>query len=198
MGLWASSKLSLRRLILGYSGGGAASLRAKLEGFKSNILLDKGAFVNEQAWLSCLTENAKIHIGEGTRIRSYAQIHADGGFVKMGRRCLVNSFCVLNGAGGLTIGDDVLIAAQTTIITGNHAFDDPSRSIRDQAADSTQKGVLIGDDVWMGFGVRIMDGVKIGSHSVLAAGAVITHDVPENSVVAGVPGRVLRKRGEKK
>jgi acetyltransferase-like isoleucine patch superfamily enzyme len=158
--------------------------------------VEEGAFVCEHAWLICPSESATVRVGAGTSIRPYAQLLADTGFVHIGRDCTVNSFCILNGAGGLTIGDHVRIGAQTTIIAGNHGFDDDSRSIREQEAEGTRKGIVIADDVWMGYGVRITDGVKVGAHSVLAAGTVITHDVPENAIICGVPGRVLRMRGE--
>ena len=195
MSLMSLSRL-MRRWLLGYSGGGVVSFRARVEGSRSNIVVEEGAFVCEHAWLVISSDRGALRVGGGTSIRPYAQLLADGGFVKIGRGCTVNSFCILNGAGGLTIGDYVMIGAQTTIIAGNHSFDDPSRSIHDQDAEGTREGIVIADDVWMGYGVRIMDGVRVGAHSVLAAGAVITRDVPENAIVAGVPGKVLRMRGE--
>jgi acetyltransferase-like isoleucine patch superfamily enzyme len=119
-----------------------------------------------------------------------------GGNIAFGEYCTVNPFCVIYGfSGGLEIGDAVRIAAHTIIVPGNHIYENPEKQIRLQGTES--KGIKIDNDVWLGTGVRVLDGVTIGAGAVIAAGSVVTKDVPEFSVVGGVPARVIkwRKKG---
>lgn len=137
-----------------------------------------------------------IEIGEHSAIDAFVVLETRrGGFIKIGKHTGINAFSVVYGAGGVTIGDHTRIAAHTVIVASNHAFDDITRDIHEQGI--TKQGIAIGNDVWVGAGVRILDGVHIGDHAVIGAGSVVTHDIPENSVAVGVPARVLRKRGEK-
>jgi acetyltransferase-like isoleucine patch superfamily enzyme len=98
--------------------------------------------------------------------------------------------------GGVTIGNHTRIACHTVIVASNHNFDDVTKNIHEQGVNA--KGVVIGNDVWIGAGVRILDGVHIGDHVVIGAGSVVTKDIPENAIAVGVPARVIRKRGEQK
>lgn len=133
-----------------------------------------------------------VTIGERCEIRDDAVIDAQCGPVTLGRRVGVNPFCILYGAGGLTIGNEVLIAAHTVVIPSNHRFDRLDVPIYDQG--TTQKGVNIGSDVWLGTCVVVLDGVTIGEGAVVAAGAVVTRDVAPQAIVGGVPARLLRMR----
>jgi serine acetyltransferase len=138
----------------------------------------------------------KIALGPGTVIHRFALLEARGGWIKLGRNCCINSFCVLYGHGGLDIGDDVHIATHTVIVPSNHNFANPDVPIRKQGL--TKKGIRIESDVWIGANVCIMDGVTIGRGCVVAAGAVVTKSIPPMSVVAGVPARIISARGKSK
>jgi acetyltransferase-like isoleucine patch superfamily enzyme len=133
-----------------------------------------------------------VSLGERCDVRDDAIIDAQCGPVTLGRRVGVNPFCILYGAGGLTIGDDVLIAAHTVVIPSNHRFERNDVPIWDQG--TTQRGVRIGSDVWLGTHVVVLDGVRIGDGAVVAAGAVVARDVEPRTIVGGVPARVLRDR----
>ncbi|WP_424096512.1 acyltransferase [Moorena producens] len=139
-------------------------------------------------------EDSAIHIGDRSIIRSSAMLISAQGKIKIGSDCSVNPFCFLYGAGDLVIGNWVRIATHTVIVTSNYTFDDLDMPIDLQP--STKKGVIIEDDVWIGAGVRILDGCRIGKGSVIGAGTVLTKSVEPYSVVVGVPGKVIRKRGE--
>jgi len=137
-----------------------------------------------------------VTLGRAVAVRDYAIIDAQGGPVAIGEQTGINPFCVLYGAGGLHIGSHVLVAAHTVLIPSNHRFDRLDVPITMQGTD--ERGITIGDDVWLGTRVTVLDGVKVGAGAVVAAGAVVTHDVPPGAVVAGVPARVLRQRGDQR
>ena len=128
----------------------------------------------------------------------------------LGKRSVVESYCCINNAvGDITIGDYTRIGIHSTIIGPvcigshvnlaqgivvtalNHNFTDTDKRIDEQGV-STQP-VRIGDDVWIGANAVILPGVTIGRHVVVAAGAVVTKDVPDNCLVGGVPAKVIRK-----
>jgi acetyltransferase-like isoleucine patch superfamily enzyme len=114
--------------------------------------------------------------------------------IKIGRDSLIGEYCVIRGQGGVTIGDRVYTSPFTQLLSVNHVFDDPTRPFVDQGI--TAQGIVIEDDVWLGAGAVITDGVRVGHHSVVAAGAVVTKDVAPYSIMAGVPARFIKKVGE--
>lgn len=95
--------------------------------------------------------------------------------------------------GKCVIGNNVMMGPQCIIYTRNHKFDDVSIPMREQGFQE-EKPVYIGDDVWIGSRVTILPGVKIGSHSIIGAGAVVTKDVPEWAIVGGNPAVVKKFR----
>ena len=138
------------------------------------------------------TPDERISIGGNTKIRGGARIYAMGGHVTIGENCSVNPFCVLYGTGGLSIGDNVRIAAHCVIVAAMHRFDRRDVPIWHQGSDAA--GITIEDDVWIGAGARILDGVHIGTGAIVAAGAVVVSKVAPYSIVGGVPARIIRER----
>jgi acetyltransferase-like isoleucine patch superfamily enzyme len=116
-----------------------------------------------------------------------------GGDIVVGQKSSFNPYCMVYGHGGLHIGNGVRIATQTVIIPANHGFDDPSTPISEQPL--SKRGIVIGDDVWIGAGVRVLDGVTIADGCVIAAGAVVARSTNPGGVYVGVPARLLRQRG---
>jgi maltose O-acetyltransferase len=94
--------------------------------------------------------------------------------------------------GGLTIGDRVLVGYGTKILTTNHIV--PALPKRIFGSGHLNKPVLIQDDVWIGASCVILPGVTIGKNSVIAAGSVVTKDVPKNVYVAGIPAKIIKER----
>lgn len=107
-----------------------------------------------------------------------------------GTNISIHPLCYIDATGGLTIGSDVSIAHNVTIMTTEHTFSDADLNTRD--APASAHPVVIGNDVWIGAGVRILAGVEIGDHVVVGAGAVVTKSIPSYSLVAGVPARKLK------
>ncbi|MFC6733698.1 DapH/DapD/GlmU-related protein [Haladaptatus sp. DYSN1] len=136
--------------------------------------------------------NGTITIGRRCHIHDQTMLLPYGGHITMGDDCTVNPFSILYGHGGLTIGDNVRIAAATVVIPANHNFDDVDVPIHEQG--ETREGITIEDDVWIGTGARILDGVTIGEGSVIGAGSVVTESIPAGSIAAGVPAKVIRSR----
>lgn len=104
--------------------------------------------------------------------------------VKIGNNVIVMNGCLMMAAGGITIDDEVQIAANVQLISNNHDLDD--RNV------ITCKPVHICKRVWVGAGSTILPGVTIGENSVVGAGSVVTKDVPANTIVAGNPARVMK------
>lgn len=118
--------------------------------------------------------------------------HATGGAgMKIGRNVFVNQNCTFYDLGGLEIGDDVMIGPNVSLITSGHPVE-PSRR-RDFVV---AKPIAIERNVWIGAGATIIGGVTVGENSVVAAGAVVTRDIPPNTLVGGNPATVIRSIAE--
>jgi len=102
----------------------------------------------------------------------------------------------IGGGGKLSIGENVMMAPDVTILTLKHCYGDISVPFIEQKIYSTE--VIIEDDVWIGIRSIILPGVTIGKGSIVAAGAVVTKDVPNYSVVGGVPAKIIKKRDSTK
>lgn len=165
--------------------------RASIIGRRGTILLGIDAIVSDGAVVST-EEGGEIVMGERCEIHRGALLLSYGGRIQIGNDCSVNPYSILYGHGGLTLGNGVRIAAHTVIIPANHRFDDITRPIRQQPL--SKKGITIEDDVWIGAGARILDGVVIHKGAIIGAGAVVTRDVPAFTVNAGVPCRVIADR----
>lgn len=105
----------------------------------------------------------------------------------IGKNVWIQQGCTFFDRGGITIGDGVFIAPKVNLITLNHIENPYERST------TVSKPVTIEDRVWIGIAATVMPGVTIGENSIIAAGAVVTKDVPKNSVAAGVPAKVIKK-----
>jgi acetyltransferase-like isoleucine patch superfamily enzyme len=141
---------------------------------------------------------AGVRLGDNVTVGAFTQIAASGvisepgEFVHIGARTAVGSHNIIWGQGGVTIGSDCLLGPHVVIVSENHVHNDPAVPIRSQG--NARAPVDIGDDCWIGAGARIMMGVTLGRGSVVGAGSVVTRDVPEFSVVVGVPARVIGTR----
>jgi acetyltransferase-like isoleucine patch superfamily enzyme len=111
--------------------------------------------------------------------------------ISVGRNVFVNQNCTFYDLGGLDIADDVLIGPNVSLITTGHPIE-PSR----RRAAITANSIVIERNVWIAAGATIIGGVTVGENSVVAAGSVVTKDIPPNTLVGGNPARVIRSIAE--
>ena len=109
-----------------------------------------------------------------------------GKHTTIGKNVFINHGCSFLDLGGITIEDDVLIGPQVKLVTENHPVDPGNRKSLDL------KSIHIGKNVWLGAGAIILPGITVGENSIVAAGAVVTKDVPSNTIVGGVPARHIK------
>lgn len=109
-----------------------------------------------------------------------------GKHIKLGKNVFINHACSFLDLGGITIEDDVLIGPRVNLTTENHPVDPLKRKYLDL------KSILIKRNAWIGAGATILPGVTIGENSIVAAGAVVNKDVPDNCIVGGIPAKLIK------
>jgi acetyltransferase-like isoleucine patch superfamily enzyme len=162
------------------------------------IVLKSGVIIDDFVQLIAnSTTQTAIHLGENSFARSFAMINAGPphGFVYIGHNSSIGQGTILYGHGGLTIGNNVMIAAHCGIIASSHNFDNPDIPMSEQGYNA--QGIAIEDNVWIGMGARILDGVTIGSGAIIGANAVVNRSVPSGARFGGVPARPLSSRGQR-
>ena len=128
----------------------------------------------------------------GAKIDDTAEIRTPfytdfGQFIEVGKNVFVNNACTFMDRGGITLEDDVKIGPRVNLITENHDLDPTKRRTL------ISNRIVVKRNVWIGAAATILPGVTIGENAVVAAGAVVTRDVPPNTIVAGVPAKVIKQ-----
>jgi acetyltransferase-like isoleucine patch superfamily enzyme len=149
------------------------------------------------AWISVhsvirVNCGGSITIGKNCEIHPFSMLLTHGGHIHIGDNCSVNPFTIIYGCGGAYIGNNVRIAAHVMVVPENH--NPGTDAIPLHLSGKTRKGIRIDDNVWIGAGARILDGVNVGRNAVIGAGSVVTRSVPANTTVVGVPARTLMTR----
>ena len=162
--------------------------------FASNIHLGPGVYLDENVYIhacpSGVTIGANTFVMHGAVLHVYNFRGMPQSEIHIGRDSLIGEYTVIRGQGGVTIGDRVYTSPMTQLIAVNHVVDDPTRPFIEQGI--TAQGIVVEDDVWLGANAVITDGVRVGQGAVVAAGAVVTKDVPAHTIVAGVPAQPVR------
>ncbi len=131
----------------------------------------------------------KFSLGDYSVVESFSCINNAVGEVIIGDHTRIGLHNTVIGP--VTIGSHVNLAQGITITALNHNFEDKRQRIDAQGVSI--KPIIIGDDIWIGANAVVLPGVSIGHHSVVAAGAVVTKDVPPHSLVAGVPAKIIKE-----
>jgi acetyltransferase-like isoleucine patch superfamily enzyme len=136
-----------------------------------------------------------VTIGKLAIIMCTGVIANKGVGLEIGDYSAVGAQSFLGCQGGIKLGNNVIMGPGVRIFSENHNYKDTAVPIRLQG--ETRTGVVIEDDCWVGSGATILDGVTIGTGTLIAAGSVVVNDIPSFSIVAGVPAKLIKKRGER-
>lgn len=136
-----------------------------------------------EEYAEILQELFKDHIGEGSSVAAPLQVVCPDR-VKIGKNVFINTNALMMGRGGITIEDDVLVAANVSLISNNH--DMYERQVL------LCKEVVVRKGAWIGAGATILPGVTVGRYAVVGAASVVTRDVPDFAVVVGSPAKVVK------
>ncbi|MBD3723508.1 MAG: acyltransferase [Flavobacteriaceae bacterium] len=162
---------------------------------KSNFVFGKNVTIENNCELDGYALKS-IYFGNNVKIGSYSKLLSTnhlatlGIGLKMGNNSAVGDFTHFGAAGGIEIGEDVIMGSYVSFHSENHNFEDTSKLIREQGVNS--KGIKLGNNIWVGAKVTFLDGVEIGNNCVVAAGAVVKGDFPNNVVIGGVPAKILK------
>ncbi len=165
-------------------------LRARLISLRGiqigkNTMIEPGTVLRSQY-------GGNISIGENSYISRDVQLLTHGGDIIIGNDCTVNPYTIIYGQGNTKIGNGVRIAAHCVIVPANHIFSDITKPIYKQGL--SMRGVRIEDDVWLGAGVKVLDGVTIGKGCVVGANSVVTKSLEPYGVYVGVPAKKIKSR----
>ncbi|HWN73947.1 MAG TPA: acyltransferase [Solirubrobacterales bacterium] len=127
-----------------------------------------------------------VWIGDGTKIRCHE------GVVEIGDKTVMGQECTISAYQRVRIGNECVIADRAMFIDFDHGIVEVERPIRLQGI--YKRDVEVGNNVWIGYGACILRGVSVGDNSVIGTNSVVTKDVPANSVVGGIPARIIRMR----
>ena len=189
--------LVLRRalypLLLGRCGRGVVFGQGVVLRHPHKIRLGDGVTVDDHVLLDAKgTSNRGIDVGNGVFLGRGTILSCKDGDIVLGDHTNLGFHCEIVSGGTVVVGRHGLFAAQAYLVGGGHEFEATEVAVVDQPRVS--RGIALGDDVWLGTGAKVLDGVRVGSHVVVGANAVVNTDLPDGAIAAGVPARVLRRR----
>lgn len=141
--------------------------------------------------------SSKVILGDCVKIGSFSNLNITshlskyGKGLKMGNNSAIGDFAHIGASGGIEIGNDVIMGSYISFHSENHNFNDKNVLIREQGV--TSKGIVIGNNIWVGAKVTFLDGCKIGNNCVIAAGSVVNSVFPDNVVIGGIPAKILKE-----
>lgn len=160
-----------------------------------DIKFGNNNLIGDYSYIRALGKNSLVFgensgVGDFCKIITSTQIGDISGFIRLGNNVWIGDNSNLGGAGGLEIGDDTFTGQCLYCHPENHMFEPTGVLYREQGV--TRKGIKIGNNCWVGSNVIITDGVEIGNNCVVAAGAVVTKSFPNNSMIGGVPAKLIK------
>lgn len=135
-----------------------------------------------------------VVIGHNSVIECTGGLQSIGKGVRIGDRTTFGNDCFFGAAGGIIIGEDVVAGQFIRFHSENHNYTDLNMLIREQGV--TQKGIVVGNNCWIGSGAVFLDGAEIGDGCVIAANAVVTKKFPANVIIGGIPAKIIKSREE--
>jgi acetyltransferase-like isoleucine patch superfamily enzyme len=164
---------------------------------RRHLSIGSGSVLEHGCRLRCLSRHG-IHLGERVTVGKFSLIECTsvlwhlGDGLTVGDNSAIGDYSFIGCAGGVSIGNNVLMGQRVSLHSQNHDFDDIGTPIRSQGV--SDQPISIGDDCWLGAGSIILAGVRLGPGCVVAAGTVVTRSFEANSVIMGVPAELVRLR----
>lgn len=161
----------------------------------SNISFGKGVTLEKYCFIDGYAKE-KIVFGNSSKLGAYSILSVTshlskyGKGFRIGENSAMGEFCHIGAAGGVYIGNNVIMGAYISFHSENHNFEDINKPIREQGV--TSKGIVLGNNIWVGVKVTFLDGARIGNNCVIAAGAIINKEFPDNCIIGGVPAKIIR------
>lgn len=161
----------------------------------NNIVFGKSVTIGSHCEIDGYASE-KIVFGDCVKIGSYSKLLSTSHFskfgkgLKMGNNSAAGDFTHFGAPGGIEIGNDVIMGSYVSFHSENHNFSNTTKLIREQGVNS--KGIKLGNNIWVGAKVTFLDGCEVGDNSVVAAGAVVISKFPCNSIIGGVPAKIIK------
>lgn len=162
--------------------------------FGAGVSFAQGVYVDSQS-RNGVTLGANVSLGRNSRIECTGSLKSIGIGFEAGNDVGLGTDNFYGAAGGISIGADTIVGNFTSFHSENHESSDLATPIRLQGVQ--RQGIRIGQDCWIGAKVTVLDGVNLGDHCIVAAGAVLrAGNYPANGIYAGVPAKLVKKRGD--
>lgn len=157
--------------------------------FGKSTTIEKNCFIDAFSYKKVIFGDC-VKIGAFSSISCTSHLSQYGKGITIGSNSTVGQFSEFGAAGGIEIGKDVIMGSYISFHSENHIFNDTKKLIRNQGV--TSKGIKLGNNIWVGAKVTFLDGCVVGDNSVVAAGAVVNGIYPNNSVIGGIPAKILK------
>jgi acetyltransferase-like isoleucine patch superfamily enzyme len=157
--------------------------------FGKSVTIDKHTIIDGYA-------SEKIILGDCVKIGAFSNLNSTSHFskygkgLKMGNNSAIGDYTHFGAAGGIEIGNDVIMGSYISFHSENHNYEDTTQLIREQGV--TSKGIKLGNNIWVGAKVTFLDGCEVGNNSVVAAGSVVNGIFPKNVLIGGVPAKIIK------
>lgn len=152
------------------------------------VKIGKNVYIGDHVSL-IVESGACLEIADHSFIGENCYIKCFGGQIEIGRDVSINSKSYINGCGGVAIGDNTRIGTQSIIIASNHKFGEPDLLVKDAI---TKQGVSLGENIWLGARVTVLDGVIIPNNSVIGACSLVSKPLEESGVYVGTPVKKIK------
>jgi acetyltransferase-like isoleucine patch superfamily enzyme len=164
-----------------------------LTSYGRRIVTDGPAFIGPRVRLQ-IGGGGRVELGRWSWLGHGCKVRCHEGVVSIGAKTVFGQECTISAFQHVSVGRECVIADRVMLIDFDHGMVEVDRPIREQGI--YKRDVRVGNNVWIGYGACILRGVTVGDNAVIGTNAVVTHDVPANAIVGGVPARVIRMREE--
>lgn len=162
-----------------------------------NIVVGNNVRIDSYTTIDALSKNGivlknNVKLGEYSKIIGSGSISDIGIGLEIGNNSSFSEYTFFGAAGGIVVGNDVIAGQMVRFHAENHNFSSTEKLIREQGVN--RKGIKVGNNCWIGAGATFLDGAEIGDGCIVAANAVVTKKFPDNSIIGGIPAKIIGKR----